>query len=904
MSLWTRLARTFRRSSHDAEIDEEIAFHLAMRAAQSDDARAARLKFGNPEVVREDTRAAGILVWLDTLARDVRYAVRQLRRNWVVTAAVVGSLVLGITANTTIFTLVNTALLKPLPVADPAQLQLLEWRSAGWPDALCDSHSGNTDGSPSTFLQGSSMSPDVHRRLAATQTAASALIGFSDNQDVIISLRGRGAEQASLQYVSTNYFPALGVTPLVGRSHAAADDKIGAEPAVVISHRLWQRLFGGRKDVIGDPIRINGIAATVVGVAPPQFFGLSVGSWVDLYVPLAARVTLTRSPDDTRPLAEEAKYWWVRQVVRLKPGADPEGTRQVLNQQFRQLVVPEGLTLDPSKVPNLVSLPAVRGFDSIGGNEGEALLVMLLLVSLVLLIVCANVANLLLARAVGRQRESAIRLAIGASRGRLVRQHLVESLLLAFAGGALGLWGAHLLSRGIEVLLRQANGPTLDLALDGRILLYTVAIAVACALLFGLAPAFRAARADVQDSLKAHGRGLTTGHLRLPRLLVGAQMALCLAVLVAAGLLGRSLANIRLTDLGFDREHLLYASVNPWRSGMPASQVDGYVTRLQEELSRIPGVRRVGTIGSRPMSGSSSMTSAHLAGRPYRDDGSDGILLNDLGPGVIETLGLRLVGGRSFEPRDIRQGADAVLVDERFVRRFYPEGNALGQRFGTSREDTTSQVIVGVVSNSRYRSLRDEDLMPTMYRPMLASQDRGSTVHFVIRTAIDSPGLANDVRQAAARINPDVPVTEFSTQSGLVDRLLQTERILTLVSRAFSIVAVALAAVGLGGLLFYAVTRRTNEIGIRMAMGAAPGDVARMVMRDSLWLVAGGAVLGIPATYLLARTLKSQLIGVTSTDPPTTAAALGILLVVALLAAWLPARRAAAIEPTAALREQ
>jgi predicted permease len=466
------------------------------------------------------------------------------------------------------------------------------------------------------------------------------------------------------------------------------------------------------------------------------------------------------------------------------------------------------------------------------------------------------------------------------------------------------LWGGHLLSRSIEVLLRQSNGPTLDLGLDLRVLAYTVGIAIACALLFGLAPAFRAARADVQDSLKAHGRGLTTGHLRLPRVLVGAQMALCLAVLVAAGLLGRSLANIRLTDLGFDGEHLAYASANPWRSGMPASHVDGYVTRMQEELSRIPGVRRVGTIGSRPLSGSSSMTTAHLAGRPYRQDGVDAIMLNELGPGVVETLGLRLLAGRSFEPRDARPGADTVLVDERFAKHFYPEGNPVGQRFGTDKNDTASQVIIGVVSNSRYRSLRDEDLRPTIFRPMVPGEHRGGTVHFVIRTAANNPGLANEIRRAAERVDPDVPIIEFFTQSGLIDRQLQTERILSLVSRAFSVVAVALAAVGLGGLLFYAVTRRTNEIGIRMAMGAAPGDVARMVMRDSLALVAAGAVLGIPAAVLLARTLKSQLTGVTATDLPTTGGALAILLALAMLAAWLPARRAAAIEPTSALREE
>ena len=375
-------------------------------------------------------------------------------------------------------------------------------------------------------------------------------------------------------------------------------------------------------------------------------------------------------------------------------------------------------------IPTLVTSPARRGFDSIGTDEGRALWVLLLLVGLVLLIVCANVANLLLARAVGRQRESAVRLALGAGRGRLMRQHLVESLLLAVIGAALGLWAGHLLAGSIDVLLRESAGTGLDLRIDGRILLYTAGLAGLAALLFGLAPALRVAGADVQDTLKAHGRAITSGHLRLPRLLVGAQMALCLTVLVAAGLLGRSLATLRLTDLGFDRTRILYASVNPWQAGLPANQVAPYIERLQAELSAIPGVVRVATIGSRPLSGSSSMTSAHLPGRPYREDGTDRILMNSLGDGLVETLGFRVIAGRSFDARDMQPDSKAVLVDERFVKKFYPDVAALGQRFGTGRDDTDTSEIVGVVSSSRYRSLRDEDLRPDHVPP---ASDRANT---------------------------------------------------------------------------------------------------------------------------------------------------------------------------------
>jgi predicted permease len=441
-----------------------------------------------------------------------------------------------------------------------------------------------------------------------------------------------------------------------------------------------------------------------------------------------------------------------------------------------------------------------------------------------------------------------------------------------------------------------------DLHIDSRVLGYTAGISILTALFFGLAPALRAARADWNDALKSQSRAVLAGRLRLPRVLVVFQLALCVTVLVAAGLLSRSLVNLKSVDVGFDRENLVYASVNPWSAGYQADQVGPYVDRLRQELAALPGVLRVSTIGMRLLQGGHSATSANIPGQAPPEDGSNRVLSNSVSDGLFETLDIPLLAGRTFEPRDVRPKAEAVVVDEQFVRRFFPNQNPLGQRFGTGREDNNSLEIVGVVKSSRYDSLRRET-SPTIYRP-LVGEVAGRPVHFVIRASIDSGQLAQMVRRAAASIDPNVPVQEIRTQTALIDNLLRTERLLSFLSSAFGVVGLILASVGLAGLLAYTVARRRNEIGIRMALGAAPGDVVRMVLRDSLGLVGIGMLIGLPGAYGIGRYLEDTLFGLEPADPLTAAAALAVLATVAALAAWLPARRAARIDPMAALRDE
>jgi predicted permease len=411
----------------------------------------------------------------------------------------------------------------------------------------------------------------------------------------------------------------------------------------------------------------------------------------------------------------------------------------------------------------------------------------------------------------------------------------------------------------------------------------------------------RAARADWSDALKSQNRSVLAGRLRLPRFLVVFQLALCVTVLVAAGLLSRSLVNLKSVDVGFDRENIVYATVNPWSAGYPAEQVGPYVDRLRQGLAVQPGVVRVATIGMKLLQGGASWTSANIPGRPYRDDAH--LMVNAVSDGLFETLGIPLVAGRTFEPRDLRPNAEAVVVDELFVQQFFPGRNPMGQRFGTGRDDDNSYEIIGVVKNSRYDSLRRET-QPTMYRPTPAGSGPGLQVHFVIRSTADTGQLAQTVRRTAASIDPAVPVLEIETQTALIDNLLRTERLLSVLSSAFGAIGLILAAIGLAGLLAYSVVRRRNEIGIRMALGAAPGDVVRMILGDSMWLVGIGVLVGLPGAYAIGRYLESSLFGLDASDPLTAAAALAVLAAVAALAAWMPARRAARIDPMAALRDE
>lgn len=839
----------------------------------------------------------GIIEWLDSALQDARYGLRQLCKTPELVLAVVLSLTIGIGANTAIFTLVDAAILKPLPVKDPDSLRIVEWTNEIFP-AWVNNINGAFRQTSGGRYQGTSISSNLYRRLAREQRSFAALIGVADADSVAIATDASPASQVKLQWVSGNFFQGLGVSPVLGRPFRDDDDRVGREPVVIVSHRFWVSRFASG-DSVERNVRINNVPARIVGVAPPGFFGLRAGEWNDIYAPLAMRVAFQSSRSGSAPRGEDDTDWWVRQVGRLKPEISEPAAQAQIAGLFRSLAVPEGIRAEPNKIPELITLPGRRGFDALSAKDASALWILMLLVGVLLLIVCANVANLLLSRSVGRQRESAVRLALGAGRLRLCRQHLIESGVLALLGGGAGLALGYVLAQSIHLLFQTGRDASsaFDLHLDLRVLAYTGVLCALTALLFGVAPAVRAARADLGDALKAQSRSVMGGRSRMARVLVSVQIALCMTALVAAGLLARTLENLKWVDLGFDRENLAYASVNPGNAGYPPERVPPYAGRLRAELARIPGVLQVSTASYRVLSAMGNNSLVNVAGLPI--SATRRANLNRVGEGYFDALRIPLLAGRTLEARDMEPKAAAAVVDEAFARRYFPNESPLGRRFGFGPKENNRYEIVGVVGNSRYNNLRD-DPYPTVYQPFRPED----TIHFAIRTARDPAGLAEAVRQAVASVDPAVPMTEFHTQTELIDRKLRTERLLGFVSAAFGLVALALAAIGLGGVLAYAVARRTNEIGVRMALGAAAGDVVWMVLRDSIGMLGLGVLFGLPCAYLIGKVLKTALFQLEPLDPGTTALSFAALLSVALLAAWIPARRAAGIDPMTALREE
>lgn len=899
-----------RRKEREQDLERELRAHLESEAEEQIDAGssredayyAAQRAFGNATLVKEEIREMWRWTSVELCLRDIRYALRQMRKAPLFTLVLVVSLALGVGANSAIFSLVDAALLKPLPVPSPQALRLIEWTNHGFPDALCNMLSGDVTGDERR-MQGSSIAARPYRELARQQHGFASLIGFSDSSMAAVVIEKRAAEQFRLEYVSANFFAGLGAPLQLGRTFSSSDDRVGQPSLVILSDRFWRTHLAARPGVLGQVLRVNNVPVEIAGVARPGFFGLQIGEWVDLYAPLAAEVALSPRAKLDQSFGHTDRYWWVRMMARLKPDVPESQARQELSVLFERLVSVSGVPADGNKTPKLIALPGARGIDPMRADESRALWILFLLVGLILLIVCANVANLLLSRAVVRQREAAVCLALGAARLRLFRQYLTESLLLAAAGGCAGLLLSYVLSHALHAFIRaDMHIGGFDLRTNWQVLGFTCAVSLAAAILCGVAPAWVLARAGIHDALKANSRTVAAGRLRLPQALVIAQIALSFAVLVAAGLLNRSLSNLRRVDLGFSPANLVYASVNPWSAGYGPEQVTAYVERLRGAMAAVPGVLRVATVELRPLSGDANISSVNISGRPYST--SDTAFVNHVSNGFFETLGVPLLAGRTFSPREMRENSDAVIVDDLFAHQYFGNRVPLDALFGLSGPALNNPYrIIGVVKRSRFNSLRDAS-RPVMFLPSATASHPGWRVNFVVRAAIDTGELSRAFRHVSATIDPAVPVIAIETQTGLIDALLRTERLLSIFSGAFGLLALVLSAIGLLGLLAYMVARRSNEIGVRMALGASRQQVAGTVVRDAFVLLTVGLAAGVPLAISIGRALSHTLFNLHPLDPITGLLALATMMIVAALSSWIPAWRAARIDPMLALREE
>jgi predicted permease len=813
---------------------------------------------------------------LETLWQDLRYAARTLARTPAFSVVAVLSLALGIGANTALFSLMDVMLLRALPVKNPQEL--VEFVRV------------HPDGAMMTNLP-----YPVFEYFRRDHSVLADVFAISPASPV---LRAGGiSERAAAHEVSGSFFPSLGVQALMGRTITPDDDRVGpANRVAVIGYAFWSRQFGRDPSALGADVRLSGERFTVVGIMPPEFFGLDRGRVPDLWVPLAV------DPDPGGA--------WV--LGRLRPGVSVERARAQLEPLFQQALesLRDDLKLWPERgrtaflAQRLLVNRATEGASGVRWAywEGSSPLKILIgLTGLVLLIACANLANLLMARSAARSREIGIRLALGAGRWRLVRQLMTENLLLSLAGGALGLlvagWGHRLL---LGYLVRDPLSVALDFRLDYRLLGFGLALSVATGLLFGLMPAIRVTRADVSGAIHTAGRQRGPLHLPLAKGLLVVQIALSMVLLIGAGLAARSLRYLGAADLGLAHENLLLMDIHPAASTPQARQ--RFWMELTRRISGLPGVQSVALAGD-AVFGNGGWNQDVWIDRPGEPAQDAKVSMNLVSPGFFATAGIPILTGREFGERDRENAPLVALVNRTFARRFFGNENPLGKRFGDRGQASSDRYeIVGVVGDAKYGSVR-EQTQPMVFHPLWQEPPRASLVVHV-RTMSEPTALAPSLRREILAIDGDALISEVRTMPQVIRSQLRQDRMFATLASFFALLALALGAIGIYGIVAYRVAHRTAEIGVRMALGAQKSDVLWLIMRETLALLAAGAAIGVPAALAAARLIKSLLFGLEPSDPLTITCATAVLFAAGALAGFLPARRAASIEPTLALRSE
>lgn len=831
---------------------------------------------------------------------SLRYAIRTLAHTPAVSLIVIFSLALGIGANTAIFSLFHQALLKRLPVEKPEELVLL---SAPGEFKLRGQISINDSAGGPEMIFSYPMMRELEKR-------PSGLAGVAGYRTFTANLSYEGRTlSGDVNAVTGRYFQVLGVRPLLGRLLDARDDEGKGQPVAVLNHGYWKDRLGGQRDVLNKPIRVNAQVFTIVGVTPEDFRGVAFNDDHDIFVPLAFKPALTPGWDGTSNWND----YYLYAFGRLAPGLTREQSQAALNGVYAGLVEKQvSLMTDQPKEyqerflqHRLTLLPGDFGHSAFREALRPPLTILLICTALVLLIAAANAANLLLARAVQRTRELSVRTALGASRWRIIRQMLTEAMMLAMGGGVAGLVVGLWALDALVAMTVDADGAVhlFDPRLDPAILGFGLLLAVVTGLLFGIYPALAAARAAVAGTLK-EGSGQTSSSragVRMRRALVTAQIAVSLLLLIPVGLLLKSLVNLLKTDPGLKTANVITFTVSPYLNGYRPERARQFFAAAEENLAAVPGIEAVSTSMVPLLSGSSWATSIQVEGFANGPDADNNSRLNWVGPGFFSKLGVPLIAGREFSAADTMAAPKVAVVNEAWVNHFSPGRDPVGLRFGIDGgKGERGITVVGVVKNAKYNSLRA--VAPRLFHLPYRQVDRVGRLSFYVHSALPEEQTAAQVRRVIAGMDPDLPVESLQTFESRIGDSIRGDRITLQLSSAFALLATVLAMLGLYGVVAFGVARRTREIGIRMAMGANPAVIRGLVFKEvSLILLIGGA-LGVPGALALGRLARSQLYGVEANDPVVVGGAIAALILAATLAAWLPARRAARINPVEALR--
>jgi len=922
-SLLRRLTWWLRGRQKEAQLREELQFHIEQEAQERREAGlppdvaafAARRDLGNEAKVREEVRAVWTWRPIDELSQDLRFAFRTLFKHRAVALFAIASLALGIGANTAIYSFMDAILLRALPIADPESLVVVTWRARPWNNSKGEAfvlHS--IDGSTYRYSGGIESRIFPFPSYAPMQEAAaqvmSTFFAHKASGKVNVLIHGE-AELTDGEYVTGNFFSGLNVSPAFGRPILASDDQTVAAQVAVLSYGYSQRRFGNPASAVGAQILINNQPFTVIGVTPPEFFGVDPGAAPGIYMPLRADMLFDNR---NAPKYQDPNYYWLEMMGRLRSGVSKAQAQAALETPFANWVTTTANDAERANLPVMHLTEGAGGLDTLRRRFSQPLYVLFGMVGLILAIACANTANLLLARATARRREIAVRLSIGAGRFRLIRQLLTESLVLSFISGAIGVLIAIAGTRLLTVLL--ANGDanfTLHAELNWRVLAVTIGLSMLCGVLFGVAPAIQSTRPALVPALKDAGAGPAGDHrrllprLRLQQVLVVGQIALLMLLLVAASLFVRTLSNLHSISLGFNQDNLLLFELNAPQAGRPAATAAAFYDDLRTRFAEIPGVRAV------TMSHSSLIRAGR--GHPVNVDGvvAEGTRFMQTGPGFFSTMQIPILQGREIDDRDRAGTMNVVVVSALFAKKFLGDQNPLGRHLTIGGSLVTPQngkrvpmdlVIIGVAADAHYGPIKF-DTPPVVYAAYTQIPASALNVMtFAVKTQGDPLRHAGAIREIVHNADSRVPVTNLVTQSMEIDRTINQEVVMARLGTTFAILALVIAGVGLYGTMLYAVTRRTREIGIRIALGARRSGVVWMVMREVLIMTTIGLLISIPIVRGTSKFVASFLFDMQPNDTRAITIALVTLIMASLIAGYGPARRATRIEPTRALREE